>query len=156
MIDLLGIWLVLALIGLAALPFVLRRRPSETVDGAAAEQGRQRRGLLLLGLFIIGTLAIGFLTTRSATRNDTEADLQAKELETSILAAAAADPSLFLGNAVFINGSIKVPLKIDRASVGDDVTTTYSEVRVGRSSRCVIVRVHAVGSPSSEITNRRC
>lgn len=156
MVDLLGICLVFALVGLAAVPFILRRRAAEAAEEAATEHGRRRRGLLLVGLFIFGTLTVGFLTSRSATQNDEDADLRAQELETSILALATADPSPFLGNAVFINGSIKVPVKIDRASVGDAVTTTYSEVRVGRSSRCVIVRVHAADSPSSEITRRRC
>ncbi len=157
MVSLLGAGLVVALIGLVALPFVLRRRSAEgSADAAAAEKGRRGRGLLLLGLLTFSTLTVGFLTSRSATRDDKDADLRAQDLERSILAAATADRSLFLGNAVFINGSIKAPVQIDRASVGDKVTTTYSGVRVGRASRCVIVRVHAVDPPSSEIARRRC
>jgi len=104
-------------------------------------------GLLLLGLLIFSTLIVGFLTIRSATKDNEDADVRAQELERSILDVANADRSLFFGNAVFINGSIKVPVQIDRASVGDNLTTTYSEVRVGRASRCVIVRVHAVDPP---------
>ena len=157
MVNLLGVGLVVALVGLAALPFVLRRRSAGGLESTAAtEHGRRRRGLLLLGLLIVGPLTVGFLTSRSATRNNEDADLRARELEKSILAVATADRSLFFGNAVFINGSIKVPVQIDRASVGDNVTTTYSDVRVGRASRCVIVRVHAVDPPSSEIARRRC
>lgn len=157
MLGLLGAGLVVALIGLAAMPFVLRRRSADGSGGAVTtEYGRRSRGLLLLCILIIGTLTVGFLTSRAATSNGQDADLRAQEVERSVVAAANADRSLFFGNAVFINGSIKAPVQIDRASVGDKLTTTYSEVRVGRAYRCVIVRVYAVDPPSSEIARRRC
>lgn len=144
-----------AFIGLVAVPFVARLGVPQ--EGAPSlDRGRRIRGLMLITILVVSSLTFGILSSRSAASDAQDADRRAKELETSIVDAANADRTLFFATAFSVNGSIAVPTQIDKADIGDNRTTTYSQVQVGRVFRCVIVHVDAFSPPQSEVLNRRC
>lgn len=150
--------LAVVLIGLAVLPFILRRRSSrdDGKDPAAAQRGRVLRGLILVGVLVIIGAPYNYFSTRWATRDTEKAEQQAQELEASVVALMNSNRSAFFANAVFISGSVPQSVRIDRANVGEDTTTTFSGVTVGRVHRCGVVRVGSSGPPISRIEKNRC
>lgn len=150
--------LAIVLIGLAALPFILRRRSrrDDSKDPAVAQRGRVLRGLVLLGILVIIGGPYKYFSTRWTARDSEKADLRAQELEAAVVALMNSNRSAFFANAVFIAGSVPQSVQIDRANVGEDATTTFSGVTVGRVHRCVVVRVGSTGPPASRIEKGRC
>jgi len=150
--------LATALLGLAVLPFVVRRRSlrDDGRDTAAGHRGRVLRGLVLVGILIGIGGPYQYFSTRWAARDSKKADQQAQQLEASVLALMNSARSAFFANAVFISGSVPQSVRIDRANVGENATTTFSGVTIGRVHRCVVVRVGATGPPASRIEKGRC
>ena len=150
--------LATVLVGLAALPFILRRpsRRDNSREPAVAQRGRFLRGLVLVGILVIIGGPYSYFSARWAARDSEKADQQAQELEAAVVALMNSNRPAFFANAVFIAGSVPQSVKIDRANVGEDATTTFSGVTVGRVHRCVVVRVGSTGPPASRIEKGRC
>lgn len=109
-----------------------------------------------MGILVIIGGPYTYVSSRWETQDNEKADQEAQELEASVVASMNSNRSAFFANAAFISGSVPQDVQIDRANVGEDTTTTFSQVAIGRAHRCVIVRVGSTGPPVSRIEKGRC